>query len=264
MVFLTPLSEALRRRLTAGALALAANLLIIIGLLFAPRPEPVETEPAVLDIVFVSLPEPAPEPVPEPEPEPEPEAEPEPEPEPESTPEPDPEPEPVAEPEPAPSPEPPLDTAAVVAPSDELPPADRAASAVEAPNILSDTNPFNDDRTAIPFPGGGGGTEYAVRSVFCLSTSDANRRALACTPFRSDDGLPMLQYASEENIARGRAAMAQFTADQIRALFERNAYPGRDLGGQATLADVLGRPTSSADQMRDSLPPLVPDPAFGD
>ena len=74
----------------------------------------------------------------------------------------------------------------------------------------------------------------------------------------------MLPFASEENIARAEAAMAQFTADQIRALFARNPYPGRDLGGQATLADANGRPASSADQMRDTLPPLIPDPAFGD
>lgn len=256
MVFLTPLSEALRRRLTAGTLALAANLLIIIGLLFAPRPEPVETEPAVLDIVFVSLPEP--------EPGPEIPTEPEPEPEPESESEPAPEPEPVAEPEPAPSPEPPLVRDAEVDPSDDLAPADSAASAVQAPNILSDVNPFNDDRQAIPFPNGSGSTEYAVRSVFCQSTSNANRVALACPLSDGSEGLPMLQFASEENIAKARAAMLNLTADQIRALFDGNSYPGRDLGGQPTLADATGRPTSSADQMRDSLPPLVPDPAFRD
>ncbi|WP_297732700.1 hypothetical protein [uncultured Maricaulis sp.] len=251
-MFLTPLSEALRRRLTAGAMALAINTLIVTGLIFMPRPDAIPPEPDVLDIVFVT------DPVIEPEPEPEPVTEPDPEPvseiedavEPDAAPEVSPEttPEPVANPA--------AEHLAEVSPE--------PAGGDEAPNILSDTNPFNDDRAAIPFPGGGGGTEYAVRSVFCQSTSDANRRALACTPFMASDGLPMLQYASEENIARGRAAMAQMTAEQIQALFARNGFPGRDLGGQPTLADPSARFTSSADQMRDTLPPLVPDPAFGD
>jgi len=261
VVFLTPLSEALRRRLTAGALALAANLLIFAGLVFMPRPEPVDAESEVLDIVFVTLPDLAPEP--ELEPEPDPESEPEPEPELELEPEPqsEPEAEPVLEARPDTDPvtEPSLDS-----PTDDNDEPASPALAAEAPNILSDVNPFNDERQAIPFPGGGGSTEYAVRSVFCQSTSNANRVALACPLSDGSEGLPMLQFASEENIARAKAAWAAIRADQIRALFARNPYPGRDLGGQATLANPSGRLTSSADQMRDSLPPLVPDPAFGD
>ncbi|WP_147422657.1 hypothetical protein [Maricaulis maris] len=264
-MFSSPLSEALRRRLTAGASALAVNLLIIAGLLFLPRPDAPPVAHEVLDIVFVQLPEPviipAPEPVIEPEPEPENAPEPEPEPEPDPAPVPEPETETIPEPTPAPAPEAePVAEPADTAMADPTQPGD----AVEAPHILSDTNPFNDNRAAVPFPNGSGSTQYAVRSVFCLSTSDANRRALACTPSDGSEGLPMLQFASEENIAKAEAAFTQITADQIRALFERNAYPGRDLGGQATLADASGRPTSSADQMRDGLPPLIPDPAFGD
>lgn len=264
VVFLTPLSEALRRRLTAGATALAINALIVTGLLFMPRPAMVQPDPDILDVIFVSdvsiEPDPVPEPVPEAEPEPEPE------PEPELTPEtePAPPPEPEAASEDAPEPEAQI---AAAPPSEAEPlPGDTPmpAGGVEAPNILSDTNPFNDTRTALPFPGGNGSTEYAVRSIFCLSTSNANREALACPLSDGSEGLPMLQFASEENIARGQAAMAQMTADQIQALFARNGFPGRDLGGQSTLADPSSRPTSSADQMRDSLPPLVPDPAFGD
>ncbi len=249
VVFSSPLSEALRRRLTAGAIALAINLLIIAGLIFLPRPGPEPVDRNALDVVFVNLPEPVPEPEPEPVPEPEPEPEP-------ADVEPEAAPEPAANPEPAPA-APPVDAPAST--QDES-----MDGQQDAPNILRDTNPFNDERVAIPFPGGGNTTEYAVRSIFCLSTSDANRRAMACTPFMASDGLPMLQFASEENLARGRAAMAQFTAEQIQALFARNSFPGRDLGGQPTLADPSSRPTSSADQMRDTLPPLVPDPAFGD
>lgn len=259
MVFLTPLSEALRRRLTAGALALAANLLIIVGLLFAPRPEPVEAEPTVVDIVFVTLPEP------EAEPDPEPELAPEPVPEPEPRPEPEPIPEPIAEasPDNEPAAEPAAELNADI-PTQDVAEIDAAPLAVDAPNILSDVNPFNDERLAIPFPGGDGNTQYAVRSVFCQSTSDANRVALACPLSDGSEGLPMLQFASEENMARARAAMAAMTADQIRELLGARSFPGRDLRGQSTLADPTGRPTSSADQMRDTLPPLVPDPAFRD
>ncbi|WP_291844923.1 hypothetical protein [Maricaulis sp.] len=258
-MFSTPPSEALRRRLTAGAAALAVNLLIIVGLIIVPRPDLQSSAPGSLDVVFVSLPEPVDEsgtePGNEPVIEPEPDGEAVPEPEPADIP-PEPEAEAAADPDPLP-PAPPPD-------GPTASPAGTTGRLAEAPNILRDTNPFNDERVAIPFPGGEGSRESAVRSVFCLSTSDANRRALDCSPFTAGDGLPMRLYASEENIARGQAAMAQFTADQIRALLARNPYPGRNLAGQATLADVSGRPTASADQMRDTLPPLIPDPAFGD
>jgi len=249
VVFLTPLSEALRRRLTAGATALAINTLIVTGLIFMPRPDAIPPDPDVLDIVFVM------DPVIEPEPE---SAEPDPDPVTEDATEPEVESVPDAELEVSPEPIP----APTAEPLDEAVPA--PAGGGDTPSILSDTNPFNDNRTALPFPGGGQGTEYAVRSVFCFSTSNANREALACSLSDGSEGLPMLQFASEENIARGRAAMAQMTANQIQALFARNGFPGRDLGGQPTLADPSLRPTSSADQMRDTLPPLVPDPAFGD
>ncbi|WP_323762214.1 hypothetical protein [Maricaulis sp.] len=256
-MLLTPLSDALRRRLTAGALALAANFLIIIGLLFAPRPEPERPEPqspevTVVDLVFVSLPDPIAEPQIEPEPEPVPQAEPEIAPEtiPET------EPDTVAE-TPAEIVTAPEAVAEASAPT-------TAAPAIEAPNILSDVNPFNDDRQAIPFPDSGSNTEFALRSVFCQSTSTANRVAVACPLSDGNDDLPMLQFTSEENRERASAAMINLTADQIRALFDDNPYPGRDLRGQPTMADASARPTSSADQMRDTLPPLVPDPAFRD
>jgi hypothetical protein len=116
----------------------------------------------------------------------------------------------------------------------------------------------------LPYPAGPGSTEFAVREIFCLSTSDANRDALRCPPPDGSEGLPMLQYASPENLAKAEAAFAELTQAQIRALFAGRGLPVRDLAGQPTLADPSSRPTSSADQMRDTLPPLIPDPAFGD
>jgi hypothetical protein len=253
VAFSLPLSGTLRRRLIAGATALAANLLIFLGLIFMPHRPVTATEPASLDIVFVTLPAPVPQPEPAADPEPETAAEPL---EPEAGPAPDQAPEQVpVMPEALP------DTGTADATDAD---AAETGAGVEAPNILFDTNPFNDDRVAMPFPGGNGSTEYAVRSLFCLSTSEANRTALACPLSDGSEGLPLLRFASDENIARAQAAMAQMRADQIQALFARGGFPGRDLGGQPTLADPSMRPTSSADQMRDTLPPLVPDPAFGD
>lgn len=104
-----------------------------------------------------------------------------------------------------------------------------------------------------------------MHDVLCMATSEATRRAAACPPGTDEDGLPMLQYASPENLARARAAFNLGSADEIRALFGEGAALGtRDLSGQPTLADGSERPTSSSDEMRDTLPPLHPDPAFGD
>lgn len=243
VVFLTPLSEALRRRLTAGAMALAINTLIVTGLIFMPRPDAIPPEPDVLDIVFVT------DPVIEPEPELEPE------PERPETPDPEPTPQdataPVAEPEVSPEPVSPP----AAEPVDGAIPA--PAGGEEAPNILSDTDPFNDNRAALPFPGGGQGTEYAVRSVFCLSTSTANREALACPLSDGSEGLPMLQFASEENLARARAAFVQsgdLDAEEIRSLFGvRTPHPDA-IVRNGVLSSQGGLATSSSDQMRDTLP----------
>ena len=75
----------------------------------------------------------------------------------------------------------------------------------------------------------------------------------------------MLRYASPENIARAQNAFNLGTADDIRALFGEGPALGlADLAGQPTLADTSERPTSASDEMRDTLPPRHPDPAFGD
>ena len=115
------------------------------------------------------------------------------------------------------------------------------------------------------FPGGPGSTNWTVREIFCLSTSPDNRAALNCPPSDGREGLPLLQYANPDTIAAAEAAFAGLSETQIRALFAGEAgLPVRDLDGAPTLADPSTRSTSAADQIRDSLPALVPDPAFGD
>ena len=64
--------------------------------------------------------------------------------------------------------------------------------------------------------------------------------------------LEELRHGLRQELQRSNPSLALLrterqTADAMRAI-----------------ADVASRPTSSADQMRDSLPPLHPDPAFGD
>lgn len=257
----TPLSEGMRRRLFAGTMALVLNGALVSLIVFAPRYEPPAPDPTIVDVTFVSLPEPS-----APDTTPEPDVEPEIEPEPEQQPETMPEPEPAAEPEVLPA-----DTPVETSPAEDLPP--------EAPGpALADAIPPEDeDETTtsaglyqlptapIPLPDGPGSTAEAVRAVFCLSSSDGNRRAGNCSEESIVDGQRLLQFASDENKARAAAAaLAQLNAAQLQALLGEGGLPVRDLSGQATLADVASRPTSSADQMRDSLPPRHPDPAFGD
>lgn len=247
-----PLPDGLRRRLAAAGLALVVNLAFLALLVFLPRPVFVAVEPdtpnsQTLNVVLVTLPPPpaveeAPVPVEQPAAQP---AQPDP---PEAA-------EPVAQ-----------DDAIIAQPGpdeeddeeddNEERPAETAPPAWAEPGATAGE--------ALPFPAGPGSSEYAVREIFCLSTSQANRRAMNCPPNDGREGLPLLQYASPENIARARAALADLDTGQMGALFEGRALPVRDLDGQPTLADPRTRRTSSADQMRDALPPLHPDPAFGD
>jgi type IV secretory pathway VirB10-like protein len=246
VAFFAPPTDIVRRRALAGVLAIAANSLFIALLLFLPRPPDPRESPAALDVVFVSPP-PRPEPASEPATAPPSRTEPEP-----------PEPEPAAE------------AAAPVTPA--VPPPSAEAESDEDDDAETPAEPARVGGAAatglanevLPYPAGPGSTEFAVREIFCLSTSDANRDALRCPPPDGSEGLPMLQYASPENLAKAEAAFAELTQAQIRALFAGRGLPVRDLAGQPTLADPSSRPTSSADQMRDTLPPLIPDPAFGD
>lgn len=243
-----PPTEDVRRRVLAGTLSVIANGALLLLLILLPhRPHTVERQDA-LDVVLVTLPS-----------------------EPDTRPDTGAEPEPVV-PDPAPETVP-----SVAAPSATTAP---RAETLPSPNAPPDEEEREEDvqgggaplwpaeiiGEVMPLPRGSGpgSTEYAVREMFCLSTSDANRNALRCPPSDGSEGLPMLQYASPENIARAEAAFAGLSGDQIRALFSGRGLPVRDLAGQPTLADPSARPTSSADQMRDTLPALHPDPAFGD
>lgn len=242
-----PPTEVLRRRLLAGALSIAANGALLLLLILLPHRFASTEQPEAIDVVFVTLPSPEPAEAVEPDPEP-------------------------AAAEPA------SGTVETI-PSEQVQPTERAETSDpaepeqrveegEAPagGGGAPQRPTEFIGGAVPLPNGinGGGARGVLRDVFCLSSSDANRDALGCPPSDGSEGLPMLQFASPENIAKAEAAFANLTDMQIRALYAGRGLPVRDLHGQSTLADPTGRMTSSADQMRDSLPPLVPDPAFGD
>lgn len=252
-----PPTEVLRRRLLAGALSIAANGALLLLLILLPHRFASTERPDAIDVVFVTLPQ-QPQPVEAVEPEPEPVAQPETD-----------TPEPVAE-------EPVAETLEAVPPAPSTERAETPAPAEPEEQVEEDETPAGGGGApqrptefigdAMPLPNGinGGGARGVLRDVFCLSSSDANRDALGCPPSDGSEGLPMLQFASPENIAKAEAAFANLTDMQIRALYAGRGLPVRDLEGQSTLADPTGRMTSSADQMRDTLPPLVPDPAFGD
>lgn len=259
----TPPAEDLRRQLIAGALAIAINAALIAGLLFIPRDLPAPADASVVSVVLVPRPAPAAEPVAQEPDQPEVEApEPEPEPAPETEPELMPEPEPVPdEAQPRPS------ELALVPGTPEDEDEDNASPADQAAAVPSQGGGFprlDFGGDALPFPAGPGSTSFVTREIFCLSSSEANRDAGNCPDGALEDGLSMLRYADPEEIARVEAMMQMQLSGEIQAILSARAFPGRDLSGQSTLADPSARATSSADQMRDSLPALVPDPAFGD
>lgn len=120
---------------------------------------------------------------------------------------------------------------------------------------------FNGEPLALP--AGPGSTQMFVRNVFCSSTSEANREAGACPDRPDENTFQFVRFGSEEELARIRAAMGlDLSPAEIHALF--NSRLTRDLTGQPTMTNQHSQHTSSADSMRDSLPALVPDPAFGD
>lgn len=259
----TPPAEDLRRQLIAGALAIAINAALIAGLLFIPRDLPAPADTSVVSVVLVPRPAPAAEPIPQEPDQPEVEA-----------PEPEPEPTPETEPESAPEPEPVPDEAqprpselALVPGTPEDEDEDNASPADQAAAVPSQGGGFPQidfGGDALAFPAGPGSTNFVTREIFCLSSSEANREAGNCPDGALEDGLSMLRYADPEEIARVEAMMQMQLSGEIQAILSARAFPGRDLSGQSTLADPSSRATSSADQMRDSLPALVPDPAFGD
>lgn len=116
----------------------------------------------------------------------------------------------------------------------------------------------------IALPNTTSATQSVLHNVFCSTTSDVNREGLPCPDQTGPaSGVFARNYSDEELEALQAAFGLNLSADQIRALFS-DGPPVRDLAGQPTLTSQHSQQTSSADSMRDSLPPLHPDPAFGD
>ena len=179
----------------------------------------------------------------------------------------------AAEPEPEPEPEPAREEADLPRP--------RPAPAQAASRDPSDTAPAQQDDTppaAAPGPADGvvldapGGAEgetafptrsSALRGLACARAFEDGSRGVGCT---DGDGYDFARFA-------GAAGAAQ-VSDQIEARF--NALAGlygagldpamRRLPGQQGMQVFANRRAglSGAHEMRDSLPPMQPDPAFGD
>ena len=283
--------EARRRQVIAGAAALLAHIIMLALILILPRhalPRGVAV-PAV-QVTLIETPqrdtpqetpeEPVDDPIEEPEPDtPEPES-PEPEaPEPESpepeTPEPDPsDPEPQILEDTRDLPDTPRSQA--TPPADPAPPAaspviNRRAEDERQPGetheayLIRRWTAMRDDA---PLPQGvfNGDLRMVLRDAYCM-TSSATTRALGdCPEDAHPDGLPMLQYAGDHhNMEALQAAFGlNLTPEQIRELFASQGLGTRDLAGQGTLVNGAAPNQSSATEMRDRLPALVPDPAFGD
>ena len=289
--------EARRRQVIAGAAALLAHIIMLALILILPRhalPRGVAV-PAV-QVTLIETPpqrdtlqetpeEPVDDPAEEPEPDtPEPEsAEPETaeaeSPEPESpepeTPEPDPsEPEPQILEDRRDLPDTPRSQAAppaAPAPPAASPVINRRAEDERQPGetheayLIRRWTAMRDDA---PLPQGvfNGDLRMVLRDAYCM-TSSATTRALGdCPEGAHPDGLPMLQYAGDHhNMAALQAAFGlDLTPEQIRELFATQGLGTRDLAGQGTLMEGAVPNQSSATEMRDRLPALVPDPAFGD
>ena len=238
-----PAREAVIRRTLAWVLALAANGALIGLIVITPRTSPMAVDLGVIDLVLVAAPEP--------------------EIEPDETP-----------PEIAPPLPPQAGTAAVTQARDEGDDEQLVnASLADAEEILDDRLTDRQQQGlpasgnfAFPETAAQAGTPVIIREIFCMTASDANREAGHCSDDPDSNGLALLRFASDANLEAGlQAATAQgLSNEQIRALFEEGGLGLADLGGQPTLADTNGSPTSSADQMRDSLPARHPDPVFGD
>jgi len=234
-MLLPPLNKAIHRRLIAGAMALVINAALISFILLAPRDTPRPDEPDVIDIVFVSLP------LIEPEPEPEPIVEEEEE-------------EPVEEVVEEPD-------VALEEPSNPTSTPDENEEEEEEEPAVNSLALWQ-NHAPLPLPESQRNeTAETLRSLFCMTTSEANREAGEC-PFSDEgEGLALLQSAQGRDVTDQAAPFGfDLTPQQIRALF---GIREPRLAGQPTV-DNSRRPTSSADEMRDTLPPQHPDPGFGD
>ncbi|WP_300528350.1 hypothetical protein [Maricaulis sp.] len=258
-----PLDQPWPRRVFAGVLAVCANALLLALILLTPRHITAPPELDVVDVILVERPRAPEEPVVDDT----------------ATEEP-----PVQEIAvvQAAEPETPEDEAPAPAPDPgPLPPrTDQAVELSSPPAASPSTDEDDEDQPAepggssgflafegeaLPLPAGRGSTPMLLREVFCQSSSAATRQAGACPDGPPERGLAYARHGSAEELARVRAALGlDLSAEDIRALFGGQPLGSRDLSGLGTTTNQHSLPTSSADSMRDSLPPLVPDPAFGD
>ncbi|WP_300556140.1 hypothetical protein [Maricaulis sp.] len=251
-VLFAPLDEPWPRRVFAGALAVMANALLLALILLAPRHMLDPVEPDVVEVILVERPVETEEPPAEVRPVQDIPVEQE------------------AEPETADNaPERPPQAPEQVAPAEsqargETIPEDEDEDEIEQSRgggggFLA----FEGD--ALSLPAGRGSTPMFLREVFCQSSSAATREAAACPDGPPEGGWAYSDHGTAEQLARVRAAYGiGLTAEEIRALFADRPIPARDLAGLGTTTNQHSQATSAADSMRDSLPPLVPDPAFGD
>ena len=227
-MLLPPLNKPMHRHLIAGALALGINAVLVSFILLAPREIPLSPEPDVIDIMFVTLP------IDEIEPEPEPG--------------------PVFEEEEEP------DVAVEEASDPASIPDENEEDEEEVPTVNSLAR--WQSQAPLPLPESQRNeTAETLRSLFCMTTSEANREAGECLFSDEGEGLALLQSARGRDVTDQATPFGfDLTPQQIRALF---GIREPRLAGQPTV-DHSRRPTSSADEMRETLPPLHPDPGFGD
>lgn len=213
-----------QRRLIAGGLAIGVNAALLSFILFGR----VETPPPPIEALQVTLVE-----YPEPPP---------PEPEPELLPEPEPDPEPVIEtPPPDPVPE------AVT----ETPPPASAPVSAQAVETPPETPPSGERDVYAVSPG----ARSVLAGFQCPGDPEGFARTGVC-PDSARRGMTMA--------ARPEAAEDHYSIDVWALRAEWGVGPGI-LAGEPTLDNPQERRTlSSSDQMRDTLPPSIRDPAFGD
>ena len=237
-----PLTNTVRRRLRALAIALGVHVLFGVVAYFAQNEyfENLPEIPDSVDVVFLTAPEPVLSPPPEPEPLPQ-----------------------ISPPEPAVAPPPPSDTPAV---PDTILPAAGTAVETDDEDEENAATISNSQRLAAyevqpinigPPPGS---TARFLQDIFCATTPDATREAADCDRTDYDVTALLRSTGTHDPEALNAAFGLDLTPEQIRAMFGVTRH---ELSGQPTL-DTTNRPTSSSDQMRDTLPPQVVDPSFGD
>lgn len=233
-VLLSPLIEPVPRRVLAGATAVLANLLLLALVFAVPRPEHAARELPPFEITLVPLPDPVVETE-------------------EETVTPD---EHVEDDQPETRPAEALTQVPALTATPLPPQTEDEDEPAAITSLQAFTGPIALPNTTA--------TQSVLQSVFCSTTSQVNREGLPCPDQTGPaSGVFARSYSDEELTALQAAFGLNLSPDQIRALF-KDRLPVRDLAGQPTVSSQHSQHTSSADSMRDSLPPLHPDPAFGD